>query len=219
MTQIVSDPVREYTYGVADRAAALSRFRLLGDMDSTSSFSLKRLFDAFRPAPAGPTTGPDDRAVGSAPFRVKSDESLAAEKLKRVWHILEPKRGQRPFLARVDIDPGELVFVLPFVALVEVHPQLRFRHRLVGTGYRDALGFEATNMWVEDWPNVHQRGLIVRSYVAAVEAREAVGFRGELLGDQQPVRYEALLLPLSNDGETINMLFLAGATVGEPAGT
>jgi hypothetical protein len=184
-------------------------------MDSTSSFSLKRLFDAFRPSQGVAAPSPDDRAIGTAPFRVRSDESLASEKLKRVWRILDPKRNGRTFLSRADIDPVELVFVLPFVALIEVHPQLRFRHRLVGTGYRDALGFEATNMWVEDWPNPHQRGLIVRAYVAAVEAREAIGFRGELVGDQHPVRYEALIVPLSKDGETINMLFLAGAPMGE----
>ena len=185
-------------------------------MDSTNSFSLKRLFDAFRPSPGVSNPAGDDRAVGTAPFRVKSEEALASDKLKRTWQILEPKRGDRPFLARADIDPTELVFVLPFVALIEVHPQLRFRHRLVGTGYRDALGFEATGLWTEDWPNPNQRGLIVRSYVAAVEAREAVGFRGELIGEQQPVRYEALILPLSNDGEAINMLFVAGAAIGEP---
>jgi hypothetical protein len=187
-------------------------------MDSSSSFSLKRLFDAFRPSPAGTPSRADDRAIGTAPFRVRSDESLAADKLKRVWSVLEPKRQDRSFLARADIDPGELIFVLPYVALIEVHPQLRFRHRLVGTGYRDALGFEATGIWVEDWPNLHQRGLLVRSYVAAVEAREAVGFRGEMTGDQQPVRYEALIVPLAANGETIDMLFLAGAPTGDAAG-
>jgi hypothetical protein len=190
---------------------------ITGQMDSTHSFSLKRLFDAFRPSPSGTPPSADDRAIGTAPFRVKSEDSLGSEKLKRVWRILEPKRAPRAFLARPDIDPGELVFVLPFVALIEVHPQLRFRHRLVGTGFRDALGFEATNLWVEDWPNAHQRGLIVRSYVAAVEAREAIGFRGEMIGDQHPVRYEALILPLSNDGEAINMLFLAGAPMTGPS--
>jgi len=185
-------------------------------MDSTHSFSLKRLFDAFRTSSSGAASHTDDRAVGSAPFRVKSEESLGSEKLKRVWRTLDPKRGTRSFLSRADIDPGELVFVLPFVALIEVHPQLRFRHRLVGTGYRDALGFEATNLWVEDWPNVHQRGLIVRSYVAAVEAREAIGFRGEMIGDQHALRYEALIIPLSKDDEAINMLFLAGALMNGP---
>jgi hypothetical protein len=187
-------------------------------MDSTNSFSLKRLLDAFRPSPGASAPPGDDRAIGTAPFRVRSADSLASPKLKRVWDVLEPKRGARSFLARPDIDPVELVFVLPFVALIEVHPQLRFRHRLVGTGYRDALGFEATNMWVEDWPNPHQRPLIVRSYVAAVEAREPIGFRGELIGDQQPVRYEALIIPLAADGETINMLFLAGAPSSEAEG-
>jgi hypothetical protein len=186
-------------------------------MDSNSSFSLKRLFDAFRPSASGPTAHADDRAIGTAPFRVKSEESLGSEKLKRVWRTLEPKRLGRSFLSRADIDPGELVAVLPFVALIETHPQLRFRHRLVGTGFRDALGFEATGMWVEDWPNLNQRGLIVRSYVAAVEAREAIGFRGELLGDQQPFRYETLIVPLSDDDETINMLFVVGAPMLEGA--
>jgi hypothetical protein len=184
-------------------------------MDSSNSFSLKRLFDAFRPATPGAVPRAEDRAIGTAPFRVRGDESLVSDKLKRVWGILEPKRQERAFLARPDIEPGELVFVLPFVVLVEVHPQLRFRHRLVGTGFRDALGFEATGLWVEEWPNIHQRGLIVRSYVAAVEAREAIGFRGELVGEQQPTRYEALILPLAADGETIDMLFVAGASTAE----
>jgi len=181
--------------------------------ESQHNFSIKRLFDVFRGAPSVVPARPDDRGSPPAPFRVKSEADLVSESLKRVWDVLEPKRGQRRFLSRSDINPGELVFILPLIALIEVHqPQMRFRHRLAGTGFRDVFGFEPTGTWVEDWPNVDQRGLLVRCYVATVEAREAIGYRSDFVIDKRPISCEALLVPLSNNGETIDMLFLAASS-------
>jgi hypothetical protein len=187
---------------------------ILGRMsDSHNAFSIRRLFDAFRGSPSSGLARPDERTQ-PPPFRVRGAAELAAEPLRRVWDILEAKRQGRTFLRRSDIDPGELVFVLPLIGLIEVHqPPLRFRHRLVGTGYRDALGFEATGLWTEEWPHLEQRALIVRCYVATVEAREAIGFRTEFGGDKKHLRYEALLMPLAADGETIDMLFVAAAPI------
>ncbi|MEI9986542.1 MAG: hypothetical protein WDN69_27245 [Aliidongia sp.] len=48
--------------------------------------------------------------------------------------------------------------VLSTVGLVEVHHDpLRFRIRLAGTGWRETLGFEATGVWLQDWPHPLQK--------------------------------------------------------------
>jgi hypothetical protein len=179
--------------------------------DQDNSFSIRRFFGTLRSSATGAPSPIDDRTQGNRPVRIASDAELESEDLRRVWQVLTPKRGQRRFLRRADIEPGELVEVLPYTALIEVHPQLRFRHRLVGTGYRDAFGFEATDTWIEDWPNTHQRGLIVRAYVATVEAKQPIALKGEVVGTNPLIRYEALVMPLSSDDETINMLFLTAA--------
>jgi len=187
----------------------------MSEQDNT--FSLRRLFGSLRHATPGTAMPLDERARGHPPVRINGEDGLDSETLRRLWRLLDPKRGARKFLRRADIDPGEMVYALPYVALIEVHPQLRFRHRLVGTGFRDAFGFEATDTWIEDWPNNHQRGLIVRGYVATVEARQAIAVQGEIAGTTPLLRYEVLLLPLSADDEAVGMIFLAAALLPESA--
>jgi hypothetical protein len=52
------------------------------------------------------------------------------------------KCGSRAMPRRVDIDPTEIPSLLPHIFIVEIHPPLRFRFRLVGSAICERWGGE-----------------------------------------------------------------------------
>jgi hypothetical protein len=175
--------------------------------DKPPTTFLRRIFGASEPS-APPL--PDPVSTGPAPIGGEAD--LETPSLRQLWLFLEAKRGARAMLSRADIDPGELKSVLPRVGLVEVHRDpLRFRIRLAGTSWRSDLGFEPTGMWLDDWPHATQRRLLAESWGAVVEGRHPVCTRRHAVIDGVSLVFEAMILPLSPNGETINMLLTISA--------
>ena len=166
---------------------------------------IKRLLGGRRKGGTEPTP-PDPVTLPAVPIRSAAD--LETPAMRRIWTVLEAKRGERAFLSRADIDPGELVSVLPTVGLIEVHQEpLRFRFRLAGTGWRDTLGFEATGLWLHDWPHPMQKFALELIWGWAASERLPCRARRHAVVDGASLHYEAVMVPLSTDGETIDMLF------------
>jgi hypothetical protein len=143
-------------------------------------------------------------------------EPLASERHRLAMEIWNQRRGNRIAPARRDLEPWDLKTILPFVILVDVMTDpLDFQYRLVGTQVRDIHGIELTGSSV--------RTLEPRPYFEQVW-----GHFCELLESKQPQlcridytnrhdlprSFTVLRLPLSNDGETINMIL----AVHEPHG-
>jgi hypothetical protein len=170
---------------------------------------IKRLLGGRRRGGAEPTP-PDP--VTLPPVPIRSAEDLETPAMRRIWTVLEAKRGDRAFLNRADIDPGELVSVLSTVGLVEVHREpLRFRVRLAGTGWRETLGFEATGLWLHDWPQPMQRFALELIWSWAATERQACRARRHAVIDGAALHYEAVVIPLSSDGAAVDMLFCMSA--------
>ncbi len=164
------------------------------------------------------TVAPAEPLQTVGPFAVETGAELETPILKRAWGILAPKRAGRQFLSRGDIDPAELVFALPHVMLIEVHRDpLRFRHRLVGTAFRGLLGFEATGVWVEEWPIDAQRDAMQKYYASVLDQAAISGIRHSIRFDQDHVSLEVLHVPLARNGRDIDMLFTLTSPVKEPA--
>ncbi|HLZ67500.1 MAG TPA: PAS domain-containing protein [Aliidongia sp.] len=127
--------------------------------------------------------------------------------LQRVQAYWTEKRRDRFAPCRRDIDPIDLVEVLPRVMLVDIEREpLDFRYRLAGTGICTIHGTDPTG----DRP----RHLLPRAYGALIDAhyREALTRRAPMLHlivldtlDRSRA-YVRLLLPLSEDGERVTML-------------
>jgi hypothetical protein len=130
-------------------------------------------------------------------------------RLLAYWH---ERSGPRPFPRRADVDPIDLRFMLDRIALTEVHedPKVdggrRYRLRVVGSYWYRLLGFEATGIWMHDWPRANQRKLTEDFYAALIDGRRPRFAARDVIVDDQLLHYEIMLLPLSEDGSRISMI-------------
>jgi hypothetical protein len=110
--------------------------------------------------------------------------------------------------ARADVEPTEIPQLLANIFLVDVVPgeRLRFRFRLVGTTIV-SMEFEMTNRYLDEFVTDVDATPMGRQYVDAAAGR--IYLRRQRLDwrDRGYINYDVLLLPLADDGETINMLF------------
>lgn len=128
--------------------------------------------------------------------------------LRKYWN---EKRGTRFAPARADIDPLELRGHLGNLFLVDVLvvPD-EFRYRLIGTNIAHAIGRDSTGKTVHEalgpgHPEAARE--ICGVYARVATEKQPVYARGRLSwACQGPLGYEALHLPLSQDGQTVNMI-------------
>lgn len=119
----------------------------------------------------------------------------------------ELRRGPRFAPARADIEPLDLVRVLPRVMLADVtYDPLDFRYRLSGTGIARIHGSEPTGLRPRDLEPAEYGSLIDRHYRQCVSERRPMLHLILLDARHRSRAYARLLLPLSNDGERVTML-------------
>ncbi len=126
------------------------------------------------------------------------------------WAYWNDKRRGRRLPARADIDPVEMKPWLGEVLLLDVIEGGRdFRYRLVGAMIAYRTGHDMTGKLLSEMPVDPAIGAAyLRDHRQAVETRAPVLARYDYLSarDGRPVKFERLLLPLGDDGETVNML-------------
>jgi hypothetical protein len=114
---------------------------------------------------------------------------------------------------RRDIDPTELRALLPHIQMVEpvaAAGGLRFRYRLVGTAIVEAHGGEITGRFIDELIT-GERGRFVHDYYRKVcETRRPVFVRSRYVTRKAiDLTASRLLMPLSNDGERVSLIFAA----------
>jgi hypothetical protein len=130
--------------------------------------------------------------------------------LLRLLEDWERRRRGRAMPARADFDPLDLKYLMGKLLLVDVlRDPLRFRFRLVGTEPVKQAGIDLTGRSLDDYPYPETREHLRALYTAAVTTRQPLGSsQARLVLDGRLRRYEALLLPLASDGETVDMLMI-----------
>lgn len=122
------------------------------------------------------------------------------------------KRGGRFAPSRGDIDPTEITAILPRILLADVTRDagdgVAFRYRLSGTGIGEVHGFELTGKSPLDLQPPQYGRLVESHYREAVEARGPLVHVIALQTDKKARSYARIVLPLSNDGESVNMLMI-----------
>lgn len=133
--------------------------------------------------------------------------------LREVRDYWAGKCGARPMPRRADIDPLELPRIhMPYLSILEVlGGGDDFRFRLLGTGITDLLGRDSTGKTVREVyaaADSEMRQWMLETYQAAVRHKRPVLKHGSLRMVQKDyINFEALHLPLSEDGEHVTMLF------------
>ncbi len=126
------------------------------------------------------------------------------------------KRGDRVAPARAEIEPDEIRDLLPNVYIIEMlGAPHRFRFRLVGTSVVREYGAEITGKFLDEI-DLDGMGLPVLSeYEKVVSEREPIASTWHFTKrDGRELSYEHLIMPLSSDGKTVDMLFAAAVGKG-----
>jgi len=113
---------------------------------------------------------------------------------------------------RSDIDPTEIPRLLPDVMLVDVLPQGRYRYRLIGTENALAQGLNATGRYLDEvLPGPEYKAHVIALYDECVGSRRALYSECLFMAPDRraPERHtKVLFMPLAEDGETVNMVFV-----------
>ncbi len=113
---------------------------------------------------------------------------------------------------RADIDPTEIPQLLPHVMLVERLDNGRYRYRLIGTENTRAHGINATGRFLDEvLPGPAYAAHVLALYDKSVENRRALYSECLFLSPArlEPERHtKVLFMPLSPDGESVNMIFV-----------
>jgi hypothetical protein len=137
-------------------------------------------------------------------------EAIKHPRLRQLYDYWNDKRGDRPMPARVDLDPVDMRFAIGDVVLADVidaEPP-RFRIRLHGTNLSERTNFDLTGKMLDEMPVPEFRDLSHRSFRKVVRTREPLHVLAERLLDGRMQRYEAIILPLSSDGERVDRLMI-----------
>lgn len=131
--------------------------------------------------------------------------------LRDYWN---EKRGSRPMPSRGDIRPSEFRQHLGWVIMADVlRGGQEFRYRLVGTLVTQYFLSEGTGKTLAEAFEKWDRGVLnaVRAVMRSV-VRDKVAIRAFGAADAFAAgfeEFEALFLPLSDDGETVNVILHA----------
>ncbi|HYL33824.1 MAG TPA: PAS domain-containing protein [Stellaceae bacterium] len=148
---------------------------------------------------------PDDSKTGSL--------LIKATPLRSLYRDWDTRRGGRSFPARADFDPLELRYILGNLSLVDVlRDPLRFVFRLHASTNAARLGADLTGKELAEMPTVAEPDRVRRQYELVISSRAPqVQQRQGTFANSQHWEFEVLVLPLSTDGESIDMLMVGMA--------
>lgn len=136
--------------------------------------------------------------------------------LRSVHAYWDGKRQGRRMPARADLDPAEIKPLLPHLLLMDVlrdgSPDwpLDFRYRLIGTFVDANMSARYTGIRMSALPHQRPPGRLWESLAAVVAAREPRVNRVPYIGPHRDfLSVVDIVLPLSDDDETVTMLFCA----------
>jgi len=161
-------------------------------------------------AESGVKKGP---SLPSASPTAAEIESLIAECHPDIRALVEywrTKKGARLMPARSDIDPSELKPFLPRISLIDVVPdERRFVYRLVGTEEVALRGYDPTGKSLSEGYFGPNPELAFAHYGYVVEHNAPYCYRGDFeVPDGAIENEDVIFLPLSEDGEHVNMILL-----------
>ena len=137
---------------------------------------------------------------------------ISHPRLQRLYGYWSAKRGARKMQSRADIDVLDLRYVLGNIMLVDVieGSPPRFRIRLHGSNLSGRAGYELTGKMLDELPESEFRKQVRERWTEVAATGEPRHCDRNLhVFDRRSYHYESIVLPLSADGETVNMELVA----------
>lgn len=139
------------------------------------------------------------------------DPSVVQEPaLRALYAYWADRAGARPMPARGDLDPIDIPTLLPKVILVDLAERLDdFRFRLCGTGVVRGFKHDRTGVTLGALrPDLENSDEVYAGYWRCYQDAEPDYFHGRVVSSaMEHRRYSRLLLPLSRDGQRVDMIF------------
>jgi hypothetical protein len=130
------------------------------------------------------------------------------------------KRGHRPMPARADIDPMEMIPILPHVILLDVlRDPLDFRYRLIGTLVEDHMSAPYTGRRFSEFEGQRQGSRLWTCSERVLNEKQPVRSDIPYIGPMRDfTTIEDIMMPLSSDGESVDVIFIAVEYIRKHAG-
>lgn len=123
------------------------------------------------------------------------------------WWSAQAASGKIP--ARKDFEPMKFAKYLPYISLIDTTDKRdKFHVRLIGTALTQAMGYDPTGDQVSTFKGSEE---IYKRYNAVIDSKKPhMMLKTSLFwANKDYIHYHILYLPLSDDGETVNMLLVA----------
>ena len=166
---------------------------------------------------ASATAGDDPAATaGRDGHGLDFGDGPDGQRLAAIYLYWDGKRRGRLMPSRADIEPLELKSHLPQLVRLDVEGEPpRFRYRLVGTEVtrvRSGLSnSDPTGLFVDEVTHHQGTGAVLAHYRRVVAERRPSTDAGTYTpSPERPwLRFSRIVLPLSSDDATVNMLLVA----------
>lgn len=139
-----------------------------------------------------------------------SDLEITSAMLRQLYRDWVSRCHGREMPTRGDFDIVDFKYIFGSINLFDVERDpLRFRFRVHGTKNVARMSVDLTGKTVDDYQDADYRALVNRYYADVVETRRPLRvLRDPYEAGEKVLRWEGLILPLSQDGRTVNMLMV-----------
>lgn len=126
--------------------------------------------------------------------------------LRDIYKYWLDMKGDRLMPSRADLNPADIVRLLPHISLIDVEKETgRYKMRLIGTETVRAMGIDVTGKYLDDFPFIDR--LLKKNYDWLVKEKRPYFNSDKLKWSRKSfMDYYALGLPLSGNGEDVDML-------------
>ncbi len=138
------------------------------------------------------------------------EAAIADARLRALVGYWREKRGDRAMPARADLDPIEIPTLLPIVGLIDVlDGGARFRYRLMGTEMVGVAGYDPTGRFLDEaLPDSGYADYLIGLFREVTRERRPLYGESDFHGQGRiEHRVRRLLMPLSRDGRSVDMIF------------
>ena len=135
---------------------------------------------------------------------------IKSPKLQQALAYWNEKRGRRSMPARADLDPMEMIPILPHVILIDVlRDPLDFRYRLIGTLVEDHMSAPYTGRRFSEFEGQREGSRIWTCSERVISEKQPVRSDIPYIGPMREfTTIEDIMMPLSSDGEAVDVIFI-----------